>query len=65
MILNVILIVILIWLDLVWVILIWSRMILMWFGMALGGFDVFGVDVEWDFIILLMLILNVTLFKSI
>ena len=32
--------------DLVWVILIWSRMIVMWFGMALGGFDVFGVDVE-------------------
>ena len=60
-ILNVILIVI--WFDLVWVILIWSRMILMWVGMALGGFDVFGVDVEWDFIIILMLILNVTLFK--
>ena len=45
-ILNVILIVILIWFDVVWVILIWSRMILMWFGMALGGFDVFGVDVK-------------------
>ena len=45
-ILNEILIEILIWLDLVWVILIWSRMILMWFGRALGGFDVFGVGVE-------------------
>ena len=45
-ILNVILIVILKWFDLVWVILIWYRMIVMWFGMALGGFDVFDVDVE-------------------
>ena len=45
-ILNVILIVILIWFDLVWVILICSRMIVMSFGMALGGFDVLGVDVE-------------------
>ena len=43
---NVILIVTLIWFDLVWVILLCSRMILMWFGMALGGFDVFDVDVE-------------------
>ena len=45
-ILNVIWIEILIWFDLVWVVLIWSRIILIWFGMALGGFDVFGVDVE-------------------
>ena len=43
---NVLLLVVLIWFDLVWAILIWSCIILMWFGMALRGFDVFDVDVE-------------------